>query len=99
MLFPSIPFFSEAPLSIDIRRGTAIESSHLVDIAVVDCDGRIILGYGDTERTVFPRSAIKPLQAIALIEELQNKGLEANLSNELKSSKLLFFDSSRATRM
>ena len=83
MLFPSLPFLSEAPLSIDIRRGTATESSHLVDIAVVDCEGRIILGYGDTERTVFPRSAIKPLQAIALIEELQNKGLEADLSDEL----------------
>ncbi|MEC7190088.1 MAG: asparaginase, partial [Pseudomonadota bacterium] len=83
MLFPSLPFLDEAPLTIDIRRGNGIESSHLVDIAVVDCVGRIILGYGDTERTVFPRSAMKPLQAIALIEELQNKGLEADLSDEL----------------
>ena len=83
MLFHSLPFLDEAPLSIDIRRGNGIESSHLVDIAVVDCDGRVILGYGDTERTVFPRSAMKPLQAIALIEELQNKGLEEDLSDEL----------------
>ena len=81
--FSLLPFLDEAPLSIDIRRGNGIESSHLVDIAVVDCDGRVILGYGDTERTVFPRSAMKPLQAIALIEELQNKGLEADLSDEL----------------
>ena len=83
MLPPPLPFIDEAPLLIDIRRGNSIESSHLVDIAVVDCDGRVILGYGDTERTVFPRSAMKPLQAIALIEELQNKGLEADLSDEL----------------
>ena len=79
----SLPFLHENPLSVDIRRGNVIESSHLVDIAVVDCDGRILLGYGDTERTVFPRSAMKPLQAIALIEELHSKGLEADLSDEL----------------
>ena len=83
MLFPSLPFLDQAPLTIDIRRGNGVESSHLVDVAVVDCDGRVILGYGDTERTVFPRSAMKPLQAIALIEELQNKGLEADLSLSL----------------
>lgn len=79
----SLPFLDEDPLSIDIRRGDAIESSHLVDIAVVDFDGRILLGYGDTERIVFPRSAMKPLQAIALIEELHKKGLETEFSDEL----------------
>ena len=74
MFFPSLPFLSKSPLSIDIRRGAAIESSHLVDIAVVDCDGRILLGYGDTERTVFPRSAIKPLQAMMYLQN-NYKGL------------------------
>ena len=79
----SLPFLDKAPLSIDIRRGSAVESSHLVDAVVVDCNGRIILGYGDTEKIVFPRSAMKPLQAITLIEQLQNNGIDTDLSDEL----------------
>ena len=83
MLSLSLPFIDEAPLFVDIRRNGAVESSHSVDIAVVDAGGRVILGYGKTERTVFPRSAIKPLQAIALIEQLQQKERTADLSEEL----------------
>ena len=83
LCFFSLPFIDEAPLSVDIRRNGAIESSHSVDIAVVDGDGRIVLGYGETERAVFPRSAMKPLQAITLIEQLQNKNLMKGLSDEL----------------
>ena len=40
-------------------------------------------GYGETERTVFPRSAMKPLQAIALIEQLQQSKEVATLSDDL----------------
>ena len=83
MLFPSLPFVNKAPLSVDIRRNGVVESSHSVDIAVVDADGRIILGYGETERTVFPRSAMKPLQAIALIEQLQQNDQAVTLPDDL----------------
>ncbi len=83
MLFPSLPSLDKAPLSVDIRRHGAVESSHYVDIAVVDGEGRIILGYGETERTVFPRSAMKPLQAIALIEQLQQNEHAPALSDDL----------------
>ena len=30
-----------------------------------------MLGYGDVEAVVFPRSAIKPLQALAVVEALE----------------------------
>ncbi len=83
MLFPSLPFLDDAPLSVNIRRNGAIESSHSVDVAVVDGEGRIILGYGETERMIFPRSAMKPLQAIPLIEKLQQNELAATLSDDL----------------
>ena len=83
MLFPSLPFVDEAPLFIDIRRNGAVESSHSVDIAVVDAEGRVVLGYGETDRTVFPRSAMKPLQAIALIEQLLQSKKAAVLCDEL----------------
>ena len=77
----NLPYLDEQPLKIDICRAGVAESTHLVDIAVVDCDGRIILGYGDTERPVFPRSAMKPLQAVALIEQLQKDGLDQALTS------------------
>ena len=71
-----LPYLDDCPLAVDIRRGGYVESTHLVDIAVVDSDGRIILGYGETERPVFPRSAMKPLQALVLVEQLQQAGLD-----------------------
>ena len=79
---PSLPYLDEHPLAVDIRRGGSVESTHLVDIAVVDSDGRLILGYGDVERPVFPRSAMKPLQALALVEQLQQRDLDQSLSAE-----------------
>ena len=77
-----LPYLDDCPLAVDIRRGGYVESTHLVDIAVVDSDGRIILGYGETERLVFPRSAMKPLQALVFVEQLQQAGLDQTLSAE-----------------
>ncbi|MEG9862900.1 MAG: asparaginase [Parvularculales bacterium] len=80
-----LPHIEKNPFTVVVERGGAPESEHLVDLAVVDCDGHVVLAYGDIERTIFPRSAMKPLQAIAVVELLQNlpeKGLfsDAELS-------------------
>jgi L-asparaginase II len=45
-----------------------VESWHRAAFAVSDPDGKIVLHAGDFERPVYPRSAIKPLQALALVE-------------------------------
>ena len=58
------------PIHIVSERAGAVESAHLVDAVICDAAGRIVKGYGDYDRLVFPRSAIKPLQAIALVEYL-----------------------------
>ena len=58
LMSKQLPYLDDCPLAVDIRRGGYVESTHLVDIAVVDSNGRIILGYGETERPVFPRSQI-----------------------------------------
>ncbi|WP_279482594.1 asparaginase [Aureimonas sp. SK2] len=55
-------------LVIETTRGKAVESRHLVDVAVCDASGRSVLACGDTDHAVFPRSAIKVFQAIPLIE-------------------------------
>jgi L-asparaginase II len=51
-----------------VRRGERVESEHRVAYAVADADGRLLEAVGDVDRAVFPRSAIKPLQALALVE-------------------------------
>jgi L-asparaginase II len=68
----SLPHIDKNPLSVVVKRGDAPESEHLVDIAVVDADGHLVLSYGDAERQVFPRSAMKPLQAIAVVELIRD---------------------------
>jgi L-asparaginase II len=59
---------SAEPLIVELYRGTLLESSHLIDVAVVDVDGKIIESFGEFDRTVYARSACKPLQALPLIE-------------------------------
>ena len=65
-----LPNITKEPLRIHVNRNGFKESFHDVDIAVCDAKGTVIIGMGDVETIVFPRSAIKPLQAIALIEHL-----------------------------
>jgi L-asparaginase II len=56
------------PLYVEITRGPAVESRHAVHAVLADGQGKIIESYGDALRPTFPRSCIKPLQAIALVE-------------------------------
>jgi len=56
------------PILVDVLRGSRVESRHRGAVAVVDADGHGVLTLGDVERPVYPRSAIKPLQALPLIE-------------------------------
>ena len=45
-----------------------VESRHRATVAVVDNAGKVVLRAGDIDRPTYPRSAIKPLQALAIIE-------------------------------
>ena len=65
----SLPLVSAEPMQVLVRRAGAVESLHAVDIAVCDADGSVLVGLGEIERPIFPRSAMKPLQAIALAEK------------------------------
>lgn len=56
------------PVAVHVTRGGAIESRHRASYAVVDVDGRRLEGAGDTDMAVYPRSAIKPLQAVPVVE-------------------------------
>ncbi len=56
------------PVLVEILRGDLVESRHRGAAAVVDAAGKIVASWGDIERPVFARSAIKPLQALPLVE-------------------------------
>ena len=56
------------PAVIEVSRGAMVESRHLVTIAVVDAKGKVVLAAGDIDAPIYPRSAVKPIQALALVE-------------------------------
>jgi L-asparaginase II len=56
------------PLSVEVTRGPAVESRHAVHAVLMNGQGEIKEIFGDGKRPTFPRSCIKPLQALALVE-------------------------------
>ena len=56
------------PVLVEVLRGALTESRHRGSLAVVDADGATVLALGDVAAPVYPRSAVKPLQALPLIE-------------------------------
>lgn len=59
---------STNPVLVEVMRGGTVESAHRGALAVLDADGVIACSLGDTTRPIFPRSAVKALQALALVE-------------------------------
>jgi L-asparaginase II len=55
------------PVLVEAWRGEAVESRHRGAIAIVDADGRLVASLGDIDLPVFPRSAVKLLQALPLV--------------------------------
>jgi L-asparaginase II len=56
------------PILVEVLRGALVESRHTGAVAVVDAVGKSVLTLGDVESPVYPRSAIKALQALPLVE-------------------------------
>ena len=53
-------------LAVLVRSGLA-ESRHLGAAVVVDRDGAVLRSVGDAAATIYPRSCLKPLQAVAVL--------------------------------
>jgi L-asparaginase II len=56
------------PFPVVVRRGGLAESRHAVACVIAAADGRIVRSWGDPDAVVFPRSAIKMLQSLPLVE-------------------------------
>lgn len=59
---------NEKPVVIEVTRGAVVESRHLGAAAIMRPDGKVVESWGDIEAPVMARSAIKPIQAIPLLE-------------------------------
>ncbi|RBP79566.1 asparaginase [Marinomonas rhizomae] len=57
-----------APLSVQVTRGGIVESEHNIKAVIVSSTGKIVESWGDVDALVYPRSAIKAMQALAFIE-------------------------------
>jgi L-asparaginase II len=55
------------PLLVEVKRGGVLESSHCGALAVLDADGAVVAQLGDIDHPIFPRSAVKLLQALPLV--------------------------------
>ena len=59
---------ADAPILVEVTRGDMVESRHAGTVAVVDAKGKARISCGNTSQPIYPRSAIKPIQALALVE-------------------------------
>ena len=56
------------PVVIEALRGALVESQHRGAVAVFDAEGARVLTIGDVDRPIYPRSAVKALRALVLME-------------------------------
>ena len=62
------PILAQDPVLVEVMRGAHVESVHRGALAVVDADGKILASVGDVNRRIFPRSAVKAIQALVMME-------------------------------
>jgi L-asparaginase II len=58
-----------------VIRNDVIESRHTGHVVVCDGDGTILASLGDPHRSTYVRSAVKPFQALAVLEILEDAGV------------------------
>ena len=56
------------PVLIEVARGPLVESFHTGALAIAGASGPPLFSLGDVHRPVFPRSAVKAVQCLPLVE-------------------------------
>lgn len=56
------------PVLVEVVRGETVESFHRGAACIADAAGSVIAAWGDVDHAICPRSAIKPFQALPLLE-------------------------------
>ncbi len=60
--------FENSSILVEVTRGEMVESVHRGIAVICDANGGVVKSWGDIGRPIYPRSAIKPLQAISVVE-------------------------------
>ncbi|MFE6971293.1 asparaginase [Isoptericola sp. NPDC057653] len=66
-VLPGAPVALGAVPLAEVVRGDLVESVHLGHLVVLGPDGDVRLELGDPATTIWPRSSVKPLQALAML--------------------------------
>lgn len=61
------PALVEAPILAHYTRGDLVESVHRASLVALGADGAVAFAHGGIDSPVYPRSALKPLQAVAMV--------------------------------
>ena len=56
------------PTLVEVTRGNLVESRHRGAVAIANPDGDVVFSMGDVEALAYPRSSLKPIQALPLVE-------------------------------
>ncbi len=56
------------PILVEATRGAHVESRHAGAAIVLDAEGGVVFSVGDVDRPIYPRSAVKALLALPLVE-------------------------------
>jgi L-asparaginase II len=56
------------PILVEVTRGELVESVHRGAVAIADASGALRFSLGDVESPIYPRSSLKPIQALPLVE-------------------------------
>lgn len=66
--------FAAAEWLAHVRRGGVVESAHRGHVVVADAEGSVYSALGSPRATTFVRSAIKPIQAVAVLSSVLEAG-------------------------
>lgn len=56
------------PMTVGVVRGKHAESTHQIHAVIARDDGSLVAWHGDPQRRTFPRSTVKAIQALVLLE-------------------------------
>ncbi|MFT5609015.1 MAG: L-asparaginase II, partial [Parvicella sp.] len=56
------------PILVEVIRGGVVESQHRGSMVAVNVEGEVIYSAGDMTQLIYPRSALKVLQILPLLE-------------------------------
>ena len=56
------------PMTVGVVRGKETESTHQIHAVIARDDGSLVAWHGDPQRRTFPRSTVKAIQALVLLE-------------------------------